>query len=255
MTLTSPQAIELSVQIAASRETVFRFFSDPTRYKLWMGDQSTMSPGPSGKLTVSFGPGPTAVGKIVEWREPEKIVFDWSHEGDSATVPSRVTITLRETAEGTLVKLQHAGIVEQAQREGTASGWRYYLSTLTSTVLAEQLSIAAPKMIEKYLSAWSQTDSSQRATTLAASVSDDVRFRDQYGSIDGRENLGNYIGGVQKMMGPALIQPDGPLDRVHNFFRQNWMVQGPDGKTLFRGQNIYEFDANARLKLVLGFWL
>ncbi len=250
----TPQSIELSVRIAASRESVFRFFSDPQRYKLWMGEQSTIHPGPSGKLTVSFGPGSTAIGMVVEWHEPEKIVFDWSHEGDNTTVPSRVTVTLREMDGGTLVTLLHEGIIEQTQREGTASGWRYYLSTLTNTVLAEQLSTAAPKTIEAYLSAWFQTDPAQRGATLSTSVAADVRFRDRYGSIDGRENLSNYIGGVQKMMGAALIQPDGSLDRVHNFFRQSWLVQGPDKSPLARGQNIYEFDENSLLRLVLGFW-
>lgn len=253
MTSPTAQTIELSVRIAAPREKVFRFFSDPARYKLWMGEQSSMTPGSTGRLTVSFGPGPTAIGKIVEWREPEKIAFDWSHEG-GAEPASRVTITLRESDEGTLVMLRHEGIVEHTQREGTASGWRYYLSALTNLVLAEKLSNAAPLMIETYLSAWAQTDAAQRGSILATSVANEVRFCDRYGSIDGRDGLNNYIGGVQKMMGPAQIQPDGPLDRVHNYFRQSWQVQGPDKTTLFRGQNFYEFDANARLSLIVGFW-
>jgi uncharacterized protein YndB with AHSA1/START domain len=252
--MNQPKAIELSIRIAASPETVFRFFSDPQRYKLWMGDQSTMNPGSSGVLTVSFGPGPTAVGKMVEWEESKKIVFLWSHQGDEAAVPSRVTITLKEIEEGTLVTLRHEGIIEQVEREGTASGWRHYLSALTNAVLAEHLSIAGQKTIETYLSAWSQIDPAQRSASLALSVSDDVRFRDRYGSINGREALVHYVGGVQKMMGPAYVQPDGPLDRVHNFFRQNWLIPGPDDSAQFRGQNIYEFDAQARLILILGFW-
>ena len=89
---------------------------------------------------------------------------------------------------------------------------------------------------------------------MAASVAADVRFRDRYGSIDGCENLGDYIGGVQRMMGAATIQPDGPLDRVHSFFRQGWLVPAPDKAAAFMGQNIYEFDVNGRLKLILGFW-
>ena len=252
--MNQPQVVELSIRIAASRETVFRFFSDPQRYKLWMGDQSTMNPGPLGVLTVSFGPGPTAVGKMIEWQEPKKIVFLWSHQGDDATAPSRVTITLNEIEDGTLVTLRHEGIIEPVKREGTAAGWRHYLSALTNAVLAEHLSTAAPKTIATYLSAWSQIDPTQRSASLAACVSDDVRFRDRYGSMDGREPLAHYIGGVQKMMGPARIQADGPLDRVHNFFRQNWLVAGPNNAVQFRGQNIYEFDAQARLKLILGFW-
>jgi len=254
MTHSLPETIELTVRIAASPETVFRFFSDPKRYRLWMGEQSTMQPGRYGKLTVSFGPGPTAIGKIIEWAEPERIVFDWSHEG-SAEKPSRVTVLLEEQDGGTLVTLRHEGISDAMQREGTASGWKYYLSTLANKVLGEQLSEAAPAAVATYLSVWSMTDSKQRLATLATCVTADVRFRDQYGAIDGREALSDYIGGAQRMLGPAILKADGPLDRVHCFLRQDWVVQGPDGKGLFRGQNFYELNEQAHFRLIVGFWL
>lgn len=251
--MSNAQTIELSVRIAAPPETVFLFFRDPQRFTLWMGEQSTMTPGPKGRLTVSYGPGPTAIGRIVEWVEPQRIVFEWSHEGCDAK-PSRVTVTFRELAGSTEVTLRHEGIVETALREGTASGWRYYLSALTSVVLAERLSEAAPKAIATYLAAWSQADADRRLAELIKCITPDIRFRDRYGSIDGCEALNQYIGGVQKMMGTARLAAEGPPDRVHSFFRQNWVVQADGPVGTLRGQNIYEFADDCRIKLVIGFW-
>lgn len=246
------QSIELSIRISAPRELVFRFFSDPKRYKLWMGEQSTISPGPAGKLTVRFGPGPTAIGTMIEWCEPERIVFDWSHEGRPGG--SRVTITFKEEGSATNVTLQHEGIAEQHEREGTASGWRHYLSALGSAALGELLDSIAPGVIETYLSSWSEVDPMRRLKGLSTTVADDVVFRDKFGAIDGCQKLADYIGGVQKMMGPARILPDGSLDRVQAFYRQGWRIDGPGNNPLVRGENLYEFDADCRLRLIVGFW-
>jgi uncharacterized protein YndB with AHSA1/START domain len=80
-----------------------------------------------------------ARGEFVEVDAPRRVVFTFGWEGQEAGsgehgVPpgsSRVEITLEPEGDGTLVRLRHLGLPEQA-REIHGQGWQLYLDRLAT---------------------------------------------------------------------------------------------------------------------------
>ena len=130
--------VEVTMEIAAPPETVFRYFTDPARFARWIGNGSTIDPTPGGALHVVYQGG-AAAGKVVELDPPSRVVFTWGAEGNEGMPPgsTTVTITLTPTASGTSVRLVHAGIVNPEFRQGATYGWKNFLSGLASNAVEE----------------------------------------------------------------------------------------------------------------------
>jgi uncharacterized protein YndB with AHSA1/START domain len=127
-----PAAIEVSVYIAASPETVFPYFVDPERYVRWMGAGAVLDPVPGGTYRVDMRDGVRAMGTFVEVDPPRRIVFTWGWTHDHPVAPgsTRVVITLEEEGSGTRVVLRHHGIADDEQRAHHRKGWELYLDRL-----------------------------------------------------------------------------------------------------------------------------
>jgi len=69
--------LEVSVHIAAARETVFPYFVDPARYVRWMGNSAVLEPVPGGAYRVSMRDGVRVEGEFVEVDPPHRVVFTW----------------------------------------------------------------------------------------------------------------------------------------------------------------------------------
>ena len=63
--MTEPGPVEVSVHIAARPETVFAYFTDPTRYAQWMGNHATLEPVPGGSYRVHLRDGVQAAKTLV----------------------------------------------------------------------------------------------------------------------------------------------------------------------------------------------
>jgi len=124
--------IEVSIHIAARRETVFRYFTDPVRYAQWMGDQATLEPVPGGVYRVRMRGGEVASGEFVEVDPPRRIVFTWGWADSIAVAPgtTRVVVTLEDEDGGTRVVLRHDGLPDEEQRDHHRIGWQLYMSRL-----------------------------------------------------------------------------------------------------------------------------
>lgn len=75
--MTEPDVLEVSVHVAAQRETVFSYFIDPARYVQWMGGTATLDPAPGGVYRVGMRDGVQAAGEFVEVDPPHRLVFTW----------------------------------------------------------------------------------------------------------------------------------------------------------------------------------
>src|SRR2546430_2402583 len=64
------EPLEVSLHIAARPEIVFGYFTDPTRYTQWMGNQATLDPVPVGTYQVGMREGVAAAGEFVELDPP-----------------------------------------------------------------------------------------------------------------------------------------------------------------------------------------
>jgi glutathione S-transferase len=130
--MTDSAALEVSVFIAATPETVFPYFVDPGRYAQWMGSVAELEPMPGGRYRVSLRGGVQASGRFVEIEAPWRVVFTWGWSHDHAVAPgsTRVEVTLAEEEGGTRVLLRHHGLPDDEQQVHHRKGWELYLDRL-----------------------------------------------------------------------------------------------------------------------------
>lgn len=130
--MTEPDVLEVSVHIAAPPETVFPYFTDPTRYVQWMGIDAALDPKPGGEYRVGMRGGVQASGVFLEIDPPRRVVFTWGWTGDHPVPPgtTRVVVTLSAVDGGTLVRLRHHGLPSDEQRTQHRGGWQLYLGRL-----------------------------------------------------------------------------------------------------------------------------
>ena len=135
MAVRQHEAVEREVQIAARPETVFEFFTDPEKQVLWMGRRAVLDPRPGGIYDVEISDRSHALGEFVQVEAPNRVVFTFGWrgqeaggEGEHAIPPgsTRFEVTLEPEAGGTLVRLRHLDLPEQA-REIHGQGWELFL--------------------------------------------------------------------------------------------------------------------------------
>ncbi len=129
---TASDGVEVSVHIAARRETVFPYFTDPERYVEWMGSSATLEAVAGGVYRVGMRDGVEAVGEFLEVDFPNRVVFTWGWTDQFAVAPgsTRVVVTLAEEDGGTRVVLRHHGLPDDEQRAHHRGGWEAYLGRL-----------------------------------------------------------------------------------------------------------------------------
>jgi uncharacterized protein YndB with AHSA1/START domain len=73
--------VEQEIFIAASPDTVFRFFVDPVSMARWIGQQHTLDPRPGGIFRVEVSSGAVASGAYTEITPYRRVAFTWGWEG------------------------------------------------------------------------------------------------------------------------------------------------------------------------------
>jgi uncharacterized protein YndB with AHSA1/START domain len=129
------KTVEHELRIEARPETVFAFFTDPARMVGWMGTEATVDPRPGGLFHVRFvrEMGEASVrGVFVEVVPYSFIVFTWGFERGVFGLPpgaTRVEVSLVPEEGGTVVRLVHSELPEDAV-EFHDAGWWHYLRRL-----------------------------------------------------------------------------------------------------------------------------
>ncbi len=129
----SSTMLELTQRIAAPRELVFSYFTDPERYRAWMGVGAELEPREDGRYLVEVdGDAIVAEGRFEEVTPPERVVFTFGWRGHPAVPPgsTRVEVTLTEDGDHTIVTLVHSGLPDEAEVEAHGQGWINYLGRL-----------------------------------------------------------------------------------------------------------------------------
>jgi uncharacterized protein YndB with AHSA1/START domain len=127
------------VRIAAPREVVFSYFTDPARMTAWMGVAALLDPRPGGMFRIDANGRDVVVGEYVEIDPPRRVVFTWGFEGAAPAVEpgsSRVEVTLEHDGDGTRVVLIHHGLPD-GLRAAHAEGWEHYVARLASAAAGE----------------------------------------------------------------------------------------------------------------------
>lgn len=129
--VTDPVTIEQTVQVKASPETLWSFWTEPARLCEWWGIEAEVDPEPGGTFRVVMGEGPVMRGAFVELSRPDRLVFTFGWEHNAAGEPlapgsTRVEVTLAPAGEGTLVVLRHSQL-PAAHAGEHGMGWAFFL--------------------------------------------------------------------------------------------------------------------------------
>ena len=134
-------AIERTVFIAASPETVFGFLTDPALMGEWIGLSHTLLANPGGTFRVEVSRGHVAVGVFTEVTPHRRVAFTWGWESSDAALAalkpgsSLVEIDLEAKDGGSVLRLRHSGLSEDLKRIH-GDRWSYCLSRLEKAALA-----------------------------------------------------------------------------------------------------------------------
>jgi len=133
-TVVADGVIEREVRVAARPETVFAFWTDPGKMARWMGRDIRLDPRPGGELRIDYNGSDIVSGEFVELVPPARIVLTWGWDAAGDATPpgaSTVEVDFVPDGDGTLVRLRHSGLVEDAV-SGHAEGWDYFLPSLVA---------------------------------------------------------------------------------------------------------------------------
>lgn len=252
----SPADIVRTIEIAAPRALVFRYFTDSERFARWWGQGSSVDPRPGGTVRICYPGGQVASGHFKEIVAPEHVVFSYGYEGDRQPVPpgtTTVDVRLEETPAGTRVTLRHSGLPgEEMVREHT-QGWRFQLSLFSKTVGAE-LHANAAEIVDRWFAAWGETDTSKRRELIEATTAPEVTFHDPFSAIEGHEDLAGHIAAAQRFMAGSSVHRVGEPLLSHGHALVRWEMRNADGQVGGRGANAVTFAPDGRIRSVVGFW-
>jgi uncharacterized protein YndB with AHSA1/START domain len=249
-----PHSLNRTVVIRATPATVFRFFTDSSRWAQWWGAGSTIDARPGGTMKICHPGGLEASGEVLDVVVPTHVVFTMGYASGAPIPPgaSRVSITLAPHANGTRLELVHE-FADVAARDEHVQGWRYQLS-LFANVVANEVNAGVAKAIDRWFELWSETDASARERTLRDIATSGVKFRDRFSMTDGLEDLVPHIGAAQRFMPGFALKRDGDVRHCQGTALADWVAAGPDGKPQGTGTNVFVLAPDGKIELVTGLW-
>jgi uncharacterized protein YndB with AHSA1/START domain len=253
---TPQDSVVVTVRVAAEPATVFACLTDTVKFAAWMGKGSTIDARVGGAVTVPYPTGETASGTIVSIEPNSRITWTWGYDAKKEIPPgsTRVTITLEPEKGGTLVTLTHTGLPTAQHRAEHAGGWRFYIASLASSAADAQFAGKAEKSVDAYISAWNEPSHDKRAVILAACLTDDATFRDQWASSDGRDSINATVTNALAHMPGISLHRSGPVMQCHGHVSFRWEARTPDGTPIATGADFGHLDLDARLSHLVGFW-
>lgn len=134
--MTEPLVVRREVQIAAPPATVFAFLTDPEKILSWMGTEAETEPHPGGLYLVKGVGGRgihhAARGAFREVVPVHRLAYSFGWEDGEEVPPgsSLIEIDLVDREGGTLLRMTHSGLPNEAQCAAHAKGWAHYLGRL-----------------------------------------------------------------------------------------------------------------------------
>jgi uncharacterized protein YndB with AHSA1/START domain len=119
-----------SIVIGAPPDRVFDHFIVPELLVRWMGDWARLEARDGGLFAVDIH-GVVIRGRFVRVERPKLIEIAWGEAGNEFMPPgaTRLVVRLSPMDEGTLLELEHHGLVQDEARKH-AMGWPHFLDRL-----------------------------------------------------------------------------------------------------------------------------
>ncbi len=126
--------IDLTIEIDADAETVWRAISDGEEISRWFPLNAEVEPGVGGKYKIDWGPDCGGQGTITEWEEGARLMYREEWPGADVEVPVTVEYTIESRDGKTIVRMVNAGFSADEDwadyLDTIDSGWRYFLWNL-----------------------------------------------------------------------------------------------------------------------------
>jgi uncharacterized protein YndB with AHSA1/START domain len=253
--MTNVYALERSVLISATLETVFSFFTDNALFAEWWGAGSRIEPHAGGEVYIRYPEGTVARGNIESIDPPNAIIFTYGYEGGAnglAPGASLVSITLNSLPNGTLVRLHH-DLPTAALRDAHGPGWRFQLA-LFANVAARHQHANLADTIDRFFATWTEPDADKRARELAATATPNVVFRDAYANVEGIDELASHIAALQRHMPGVRLTRVGAVRQCQGTALVDWTARSADGRDAGAGTNAVDLSPAGLIARVVGFW-
>jgi len=249
-----PHRLDRSIIISATRDTVFNYFTDSTRWARWWGQGSTIDARVGGPVQIVHPGGIAVSGEILEIDPPARLVFTYGYvSGTPMPVgASVVTIQLEDDREGTRLNLSHVFADENVRNE-MVQGWRFQLS-LFGNLVANDLHAGASTAVDGWFAAWSEPDTAKREALLDRLATEEIRFRDRFSLIDGLSDLRPHLAAVHRFMPGMRLEREGDVRHCQGTVLADWVARGTDGAERGRGTNVFAIGHHGRIESVTGFW-
>jgi uncharacterized protein YndB with AHSA1/START domain len=249
-----PFQVEREITIRATRELVFRFFTNPEYWARWWGPGSTIDARPGGRVLIRFPGGNEATGEVQELQAPERFVFSYGYTSGQLIAPgaSRVTICLEEIADGTRVRLTH-DVADAAARDEHVQGWRFEMA-LFSVAVANVVNSGATAAVDGWFRAWSDPDGSASERMLDEVAVPTVTFRDQFSNLTGIADVLPHLAAARKFMPGISMQRIGEVRHCQGTALADWVAVATDGAERSRGTNVFVFGPTGKIESVTGVW-
>ena len=245
--------LERTVEINASSETVFRFFTDSARWAKWWGAGSSIEPRVGGKVYIRYPEGTEVLGEVLEVRPPDRIAFTYGYSSGKPIPPggSRVTISLQSAHGGTRLHLKHE-FANAAARDQHVQGWRFQLSLFANAV-SDEVFANAGSLVDAWYEAWTITDESVRQDALARIAAADVTFRDRYSLLAGLADLSAHVAAAQRFMPGVCLRRKGETRQCQGMVVSDWITTDAAGQELMSGTSVFALGPDGRIKSATGF--
>lgn len=249
-----PHALDRTITIRASRETVFQHFTDSARWARWWGAGSTIEPRVGGRLFIRHPNGIEMSGEVLEIQPPERIVFTFGNVSGTPMLADRSRVTVRLVSEhaATRLHLRHE-FADEAMRDEHVQGWRYQLAVFSNVVAAE-LHADAAALVDGWFDAWAAPDSAACEQALARVASTAVRFGDRYSLVEGIADLVPNIMAAQRFMPGIRLRRPGNVRQCLGTVLADWVAVADDGRDRATGTNVFVLGADGRIESATGFW-
>jgi uncharacterized protein YndB with AHSA1/START domain len=247
-----PVHLERTVVIRARRATVFNYFTDSARFASAWGDGSRIESRAGGEVFIRYPGNVVARGEVVELVDNERIVFTYGYEDPTKLITpggSRVTVTMKDTPDGTELRLRH-DVASAAVRDEHDPGWRFQLSLLAN-VIANEEHAHANSRIEGWFAAWAASDATARLRVLEAAATEDVCFRDRFACINGRVELGLHIEVTRRHLAGIELEAASEPRLCQGTALVDWVAKGPGGMALMQGTYAVELAPDGRIRSVV----
>lgn len=250
-----PNQLNRTVLIRASRDIVFRYFTDSARWASWWGSGSSIDPRVGGDVHICYPGGIQVAGNVLEVSAPSRIVFTYGFVSGApiAAASSRITIALFDAPAGTRLELRHEfAEADAAVRDDHVQGWRYQLSVF-SNVVANERYADATEIVDRWFDAWAEPNETTRDHTLRDIASNEVHFADRYSNLESAEDVRAHIAASQRFMPGVRLVRSGAVRHCQGMVLADWTVAGPDGAVAMHGTNLFVFGPSGKLESVTGF--